>query len=358
MSKPLTFWLIAVAVALLLFWYLQDILLPFIAGTVAAYFLDPLADRLERLGLPRVLACTVIILTAILAVVVALLVVLPPLANQIGKLVSDLPSLSQQLITLGNSWAPDWLKDFLANNGGDLQSTLKDYAGKAALWLASLGSTLLSGSQALLNLLSLCIITPVVAFYLLVDWDRLVAKVDAWLPRENLTGLRGIARDTDRALAGYIRGQSMVCLVLAVLYSAGFMLVGLKSGLAIGVMTGLLTFIPFFGAALGGVTAVVVGLVQFWPNELSLLGVIAVLAVGQLVENYYLSPKLVGESIGLHPVWMMLALFAFAYVFGILGLLLAVPLAATTGVLVRHGLARYLASDIYLGGAKKNGRRA
>ena len=357
MPKQFAFWLIALVVTLFFFWYLQSILLPFIAGMVAAYFLDPLADRLVRLGLPRILATTVIILGVILAIVIALLVVLPPLANQIGKLVSDIPDLSRQLMQMGNDLAPAWLKEFLANNGSDLQSTLTDYAGKAALWLVGFVKTLWSGSQTLLNLFSLCIITPVVAFYLLNDWDRLVAKVDTWLPRDNLGNLRAIARDVDTALAGYIRGQGTVCLVLAVFYAVGFMLVGLKSGLAIGVMTGLLTFIPFFGAAIGGATAIIVGLLQFWPNEISVLGVVAVLGIGTFVESYYLSPKLVGESIGLHPVWMMLALLAFSYVFGILGLLLAVPLAATTGVLVRHGLARYLASDIYLGGPKKNARR-
>jgi len=169
------------------------------------------------------------------------------------------------------------------------------------------------------------------------------------LPRDYQNDVRGIARDVDTALAGYIRGQGAVCLIMATFYAVGYTLVGLKSGLAIGLMTGLLAFIPFFGALIGGSAALVVGFLQYWPSEISLLWVFAVLVVGQFIEGNFLSPKLVGESIGLHPVFMMLALLGFSYVFGILGLILAVPLAATTGVLVRHGLARYLNSSIYLG---------
>ncbi|MBG1231232.1 AI-2E family transporter [Aestuariivirga litoralis] len=358
MQKQLVFWLVALCIALLFFWYLQDILLPFIAGFVAAYFLDPIADRLVRLGLPRALATAVIIVSAVVAVIVGVLLVLPVFGTQIGKLVADAPNLSRQFMQIADQSAPQWLKDFFANNGSDLQSTLTDYAGKAALWFVGFLTTLWNGSKALLNLASLSVITPVVAFYMLNDWDRLVAKVDGWLPREHIKDLRSIAHDVDTALAGYIRGQGTVCLILAVFYAAGFMLMGLKSGLAIGIMTGLLAFIPFFGPLIGGAIAIIVGLVQFWPNEISVLSIVAILAIGQLVESYFLSPKLVGESIGLHPVWMMLALLAFSYVFGILGLLLAVPLAATTGVFVRHGLARYLASEIYLGGPKKNAKRA
>ncbi len=354
MHRQITFWLLALAATLLFFWYLQDILLPFIAGFVVAYFLDPVAHRLQRLGLSRLMASIAILIGVSLIIVLAFVLVVPAMASQIGKLVSEIPTLSQQLMQLVDQWAPQWLKDLVTSQGGDLPSTLNEYGGKIALWIASFASTIWSGSKALVNIVSLLIITPVVAFYLLLDWPQLVRRVDAWLPRQHKEELRQIFWDIDRSLAGYIRGQGTVCLILAIFYGLAFWLVGLKSGLAIGIAMGLLAFIPFFGALFGGALAVVVGLVQFWPNELHVLGIVGVLVVGQLVESNFLSPKLVGELIGLHPVWMMLALFAFAYVFGILGLLLAVPLAATTGVLVRHGLARYLESDIYLG---RTGRR-
>ena len=348
-QRQIVFWVAALAVTLLFFWYLQDILLPFIAGFVLAYFLDPVADKLERFGLPRLGATAVIIASAVLILVLALVLVVPALGNQAAKLVAEVPQLSAQLVQLTNDFAPQWLKDMVTNNGGDLQTTLADYGAKVAVWLAGFGATLWSGSKALLNVVSLLLITPVVAFYLLNDWDNLVARVDSWLPRDHQTDVRIIAHDVDTALAGYIRGQGTVCLIMATYYAAGYSLIGLKSGLAIGLMTGLLAFIPFFGAMLGGAAALVVGFLQFWPNEISLLWVVGTLVIGQFIEGNFLSPKLVGQSIGLHPVFMMLALLGFSYVFGILGLILAVPLAATTGVLVRHGLTRYLSSSIYLG---------
>ncbi len=350
-QRQIVFWVATLAATLFFFWYLQDILLPFIAGFVLAYFLDPVADRLERAGLPRLAASSVIIVSAVLILVLAFVLVVPAMANQAAILVNEIPQLSAQLVQLANEFAPQWLKDMVANNGGDLQSTLADYGGKIAVWLAGFAATLWTGSKALLNVVSLLLITPVVAFYLLNDWDHLVARIDYWLPRDHQFALRMIATDIDVALAGYIRGQGTVCLIMAAFYAAGYTVVGLKSGLAIGLMTGLLAFIPFFGAVLGGAVALIVGFLQFWPIEISLLWVLGVLVIGQFIEGNFLSPRLVGHSIGLHPVFMMLALLGFSYVFGFLGLLLAVPLAATTGVLVRHGLTRYLTSGIYRGQA-------
>jgi predicted PurR-regulated permease PerM len=353
MQRQIVFWIVVLFGALLFFWYLQDILLPFIAGFVLAYFLDPLADKLEARGVPRILATVIIVFTALLVLATGIIFVVPVLGQQISRLVSDFPVLSQQLVEFFNLWAPDWLRALLPDSGGGLQATLSTYGDKVLGWLVSIGSTLLSGGKSLINVFSLVIITPIVAFYILNDWDRIVAIIDSYLPRRQQDGLRAMARDVDGALAGYIRGQGTLCLILAVFYALGFVVVGLKNGLAIGLMTGLLTFIPFFGALLGGATALGVGALQFGLFDTHLLGVIGVLALGQFLEGYVLSPKLVGHSIGLHPVWMMFAILAFTYVFGIMGLLLAVPLAATTGVLVRHGLARYLASEIYLGPAKK-----
>jgi predicted PurR-regulated permease PerM len=353
MQRQIIFWLVALALTLLFFWYLQDILLPFIAGFVLAYFLDPLADKLEARGIPRTAATAIITLSALFLLALGVVFVVPVLGQQIGRLITDFPTLTKQVVDFVNLNAPDWLRAMLPENGGDLQTTLSTYGDKLLGWVVSLGSTLLSGGKSLINLFSLLIITPIVAFYILNDWDRIVAIVDGYLPRNEQESIRAIARDVDKALAGYIRGQGTLCLILAVFYGLSFLLAGLKSGLAIGLMTGLLTFIPFFGALTGGATALGVGALQFGLFDAHLLGVVAVLALGQFLEGYVLSPKLVGHSIGLHPVWMMLAILAFAYVFGIMGLLLAVPLAATTGVLVRHGLARYLSSEIYLGPTKK-----
>ena len=333
----------------LLLWLLQSILLPFIAGFVLAYFLDPVADRLENIGLPRIVATSIILVTAIFAVVLIAILVLPVAADQLVKLVADLPNIMKSLVQRFNEQAPTRIKDLVANSGTDLQGQLSDYAAKAAVWIAGFLASLWTGGRALVSVLSLIIITPIVAFYLLADWDHIVAKVDSWLPRDHVEELRSIARDVDTALAGFIRGQGTVCLILGVFYAAGLTLVGLKSGMAIGFAAGLLSFIPYVGALIGGVMAIGVGLVQFWPNEANVLLVAAVFLAGQFLEGNFLSPKLVGGSIGLHPVWMMFALLAFSYVFGFMGLLLAVPMAAATGVFVRYGLRRYLGSKFYTG---------
>jgi predicted PurR-regulated permease PerM len=349
-SRQIGFWLAALVCFILFLWYLQDIILPFIAGFVLAYFLDPVADRLEKFGLPRIAATALILLSFLLVIVFTTILVVPVFADTVVKLAANFPALMKQLASTANDLAPQALKDYLNDSGTDIQGKVTSFAGTAAIWLAGQFSTLLSGGRALINTASIMIITPIVAFYLLADWDHLVAQVDAWLPRDHAEDVRAIARDVDQSMAGYIRGQGMVCIILALFYAIGLYLVGLKSGLAIGMATGLMTFIPYVGALLGGATAIGVGLLQFWPdNEVQIFAVLGVFAVGQFLEGNFLAPKLVGGSIGLHPVWMMFALFAFSYIFGIMGLLLAVPMAATTAVFVRHGIARYLRSKLYTG---------
>jgi predicted PurR-regulated permease PerM len=349
LQKQVSFWIGALVVLILVLWTLQAILLPFIAGFVLAYFLDPVADRLERLGLPRIAATALILLAAILMFVFIGLMIVPVAVDQFVKLAGELPNLIKTLTDRANALAPQSLKDMLANSGTDLQGQASTIAGKAASWIAAFMSSLWSGGMALVNVMSILIITPIVAFYLLADWDHIVAKVDSWLPRDHLEDVRGIARDIDKAMAGFIRGQGTVCLLLGIFYAIGLSLVGLKSGLAIGFAAGMLSFIPYVGALIGGTMAIGVGLVQFWPNESQVLLIVAVFFAGQFLEGNFLSPRLVGGSIGLHPVWMMFALLAFSYVFGFLGLLLAVPMAAATGVFVRYALNRYLNSKLYTG---------
>ncbi len=352
-SKQIGFWLAALVLFILFLWYLQDIILPFVAGFVLAYFLDPVADRLEKMGLPRIAATATILLSFLFVLVATAILVVPVFADTVVKLGANVPALMKQLAVTANDLAPQTLKDYLNDSGADIQGKVTGFAGTATLWLVGQFSTLLSGGRALINTVSIIIITPIVAFYLLADWDHLVAQIDAWLPRDHVEDVRAIARDVDQSMAGYIRGQGLVCIILALFYALGLYLVGLKSGIAIGMATGLMTFIPYIGALLGGATAIGVGLLQFWPNnEVQIFAVIGVFVVGQFIEGNFLSPKLVGGSIGLHPVWLMFALFAFSYIFGIMGLLLAVPMAATTAVFVRHGLARYLRSKLYTGVAK------
>ena len=216
-------------------------------------------------------------------------------------------------------------------------------------FIAGFLASIWSGGRAVFSLLSLLIITPVVAFYLLLDWDRVVVTVDRWIPLPHREAVHGLARDIDNAIAGFVRGQAVVCLCLAAFYSIGLTLTGLNSGFLIGLMTGLLSFIPFVGAASGFLVAAIVAVAQFWPEWTSIAMVAGVFIVGQGLEGYVLSPKLVGAKVGLHPVWMMFSLLAFAYLLGFIGLLIAVPLAATIGVLARFALRKYTESPIYTG---------
>jgi predicted PurR-regulated permease PerM len=349
LQKQVTFWIVAFVLLILVLWLLSPILLPFIAGLVLAYFLDPVADALERLGLPRILATLVILIVSILSLVLIGLLIVPILGDQIVKFAGDLPHLLQSLLARFNEIAPAWVKDAIAKSGTDIQGSISDIAGKAAVWIAALLASIWSGGLALVNILSLLIVTPIVAFYLLADWDHMVAKVDGWLPRDHTSAIRTIASDIDKTLAGFIRGQGTVCLLLGIFYAVALSIAGLKFGLVIGLIAGLLSFIPFVGALVGGVTAIGVGLVQFWPDYANILTIAGIFAVGQFLEGNFLSPKLVGGSIGLHPVWLMFALFAFGYLFGFVGLLLAVPMAAAAGVLVRFALSQYLGSKLYGG---------
>ena len=351
-QRQVSVWLAVLGAFAAFMWLFADILLPFIAGIVLAYFLDPVADALERLKLPRLAATLIIVLTSVLALVLVLLLIAPLIGDQIGKFAERLPSSVSTLVTLFNDSAPVWLKDALAKSSANLPETGADIATKAAGWVAKLLQSLVSGGLALFNLMSLLIITPLVTFYMLNDWDRLVARVDGWVPRDHVATVRSIARDVNSAMAGFIRGQGTVCMLLGLFYAAALIAAGLNFGLLIGLTAGLLSFIPFVGAAIGGVLAIATALVQFWPDWIQILIIAGIFAVGQSVEGNFLSPKLVGKSVGLHPVWLMFALLAFGFLFGFAGILLAVPLAAAIGVLSRFFLNRYLASNLYLGAAK------
>jgi predicted PurR-regulated permease PerM len=348
-QKQVTFWAVSFALLILILWLLSDILLPFLAGMILAYFLDPVADALQRMGFSRLMASLIILIFAVLGFTLLLFLLIPVLSDQVAKFANHVPALVAALTQLFNDTAPQWLKDMLARSGTNVPSSVSDIATKAAGWLATLLTSIWSGGLALFNILSLLVVTPIVAFYMLNDWDRMVAKVDGWLPREHVETIRELARQIDTAMAGFVRGQGTVCLALGVFYAIGLSLAGLNFGLLIGLGAGLLTFIPYAGSTIGAVLAIGTGLVQFWPDWVHVVIIAAIFAAGQFLEGNFLSPKLVGDRIGLHPVWLMFALFAFGYVFGFVGLLLAVPLAAAAGVLVRFALRQYLKSPLYLG---------
>jgi predicted PurR-regulated permease PerM len=338
----------ALAILALLLYLLRDVLLPFVAGAALAYVLDPIADRLERFGIGRLAATFVILAVFLLLLVVVLVVAVPLAANQIAALVATMPATIAKL----QSIIAEHAGPLIERAGGaqavqDLQSSVGNLMGQAVAWVLAFLRSLWTGSQAIVGLVSLLVVTPVVAFYLLVDWDRMIATLDRWVPPRHRLTVRQLAREIDGAITSFIRGQSLVCLILGTFYAVGLWAVGLNFGVLIGLLAGFLTFIPYVGSLTGFLLSTGVALVQFWPNGLPITLTVAVFLIGQFLEGNVLQPKLVGDAVRLHPVWLMFALLAFGSLFGFLGLLLAVPIAAAIGVIARFGVRRYLASRLY-----------
>lgn len=347
-QRQLAFWAGAALAVILALVVLRDVLLPFVAGFALAYLLDPVADWLERRGFGRLASTLVILILFVLLLVLVLVIVVPLAGRQLTLFVENLPRTVSRL------------QELLAEQGGpllerlggkealaDAQRSIGDFVSQGTTFVGTFLKSLWSGGQALLGAFSLLVITPVVAFYLLVDWDKMVAAVDAWLPLRHRDTIRGLAREIDGAIAGFIRGQAAVCLILGTIYAVGLSVIGLNFGALIGMTAGILSFIPYVGSLTGLVLSVGVALVQFWPDWTMVVATLGIFVAGQFVEGNILSPKLVGASVGLHPVWLMFALLAFGSLFGFVGLLLAVPLAAAMGVLVRFALSQYLQSHFY-----------
>lgn len=329
----------------------RGILLPFVAGLGIAYFLNPVADRLERIGLSRGLSTLVIVLLMGFLGGLVLVFLFPLIAGQLRDLALSLPDQLQAL----RRFLEDIGRQWLGENFATIQKALEsEFAELSKSWTAGLGQvlqSLWSGGLALVNFLAFLIVTPVVAFYLLLDWERMIARVDSWLPRDHAPTIRRLAHEIDEVLAGFIRGQGTVAFILGLIYAIGLTWAGLKYGLLIGLMTGLLSFVPFVGSVTGFITAMGFGLAQFWPDYVPLLKIVAVFAVAQGLEGYVLSPNIVGQRIRLHPVWLIFSLFAFSYLFGLVGLLIAVPVAAAIGVLARFTISEYRQSALYRGSA-------
>ena len=342
--EQIKYWGIAAAVLFFLLWSLGDVLLPFLVGGAIAYFLDPVADRLERLGLSRAAATAVITLVMILIVVLLVLAVIPTLVNQTAALVNAAPEISRNLQTFLTERFPA-----VTDETSILRKTLADIAAFIQSKGATLAQGIVSSAMSVLSAVIFIVVVPVVAFYMLLDWDRMVARLDELLPRDHAPVVRRLGKEIDRVLAGFVRGQLSVCLVLGTYYSVALMLAGLDFGLVVGAIAGAITFIPYVGAIVGGVLAIGLALFQFWGDWVSIGVVAAMFAAGQFMEGHILTPKLVGKSVGLHPIWLLLALSTFGSLFGFVGMLVAVPVAAAIGVLTRFGAERYQESLLYRG---------
>ncbi|MHA7850108.1 AI-2E family transporter [Roseovarius sp.] len=338
------YWGVAAVVFVLALWFLGDVILPFVLGGAIAYFLDPVADRLQRMGASRALAVSLITLGALMVFVLMALLVIPTLVQQTVALIDTAPQLFnkfQQVLTERFPAIVDensTLRQSLIAVG----ETIRERGGEVL-------NSLLSSAASLLNVVLLFVIVPVVAFYLLYDWDRMLGRIDELLPRDHAPVIRRLAGEIDQTLASFIRGMGTVCLILGTYYAVALMLVGLQFGLVVGALAGLITFIPYVGALVGGALAIGLALFQFWGDWLSIGLVVAIFVAGQVAEGNFLTPKLVGSSVGLHPVWLIFALSVFGALFGFVGMLVAVPVAASIGVLARFIVAQYMDSRLYRG---------
>ncbi|NKB58911.1 MAG: AI-2E family transporter [Alphaproteobacteria bacterium] len=340
-------WIVGFAVFIALVVVLGNTLLPFVTGMAIAYFLDPACDKLEAMGCSRAVA-TSLITFFFFALLVAVLMLLVPLisaqlihfADRVPGYFAALREKSMFLMGLIESrLAEEQLRQ--------LEDVFASASKQALTFAGKFTNQLLSGIGSLISLLSLAVITPIVTFYLLRDWDRIIEKIDGWLPRDRIELIREQTRLIDETLAGFARGQALVCLMLGVFYAVGLSIVGLEFGMVVGFVTGLISFVPYFGMLFGFVAGIGIAIAQF--GEIGpILMVAAVFGAGQVLEGNFLTPKLVGDRVGLHAVWIIFALLAGGSLFGFLGIMLAVPIMAVIGVLARFLLGQYLASPMYL----------
>ncbi|MBI3446927.1 MAG: AI-2E family transporter [Magnetospirillum sp.] len=348
-GQRLRFWLIGGVAFLVALYLLRGVLLPFVAGMAVAYFLDPVADRLERLGLARVLGTSLITLIFFGILVLLMTVLAPMVEQQAVTFVQKVPAYVRALHERALPFLDEIYRHLSPGDLEKLQSSVGAYAGTAVGWALGLVKGVLTGGIAIMSILSLLFITPVVTFYLLRDWHKVVTTVDGWLPRHHAEIIRSELKEIDRTLAGFVRGQASVCIVLAAYYGVGLTLTGLDLGLVIGMFTGFGAFVPYVGMLIGLIASV--GLAVAQGGEWSLLGGVGlVFLIGNILEGNILTPKLVGDRVGLHPVWIIFSLLAGGALFGFVGILLAVPAAAVIGVLTRFGLQNYMQSSLYSGG--------
>ncbi len=354
-ERQLLFWLGAGLVLLAIIALLSPVLLPFVAGIVIAYFLNPVADRLQRMGCGRMLSAVLIVFSVGVLVAVAAVLLVPFVASQLRQLAETMPVDLAKLETSVNLWLMQNLGDRFPVVVNGLERALAELSQS---WTASVGAiakAIWNQGLAIVNFLSLLLITPVVVFYLLVDWHPMLQKVDGWLPREHAGTIRRLATEINEAVSAFIRGQGTICFILGAFYAGALMLIGLPYGVLIGLVTGALTFVPIVGWALGFIIAAGTAVAHAWPSFGMLAQVAIVFGAGMAIDSAVLSPKIVGQRIGLHPVWLIFSLMVFSYLFGFVGMLVAVPVAAAVAVVVRFGLEIYLGSRVYTGPVSVDG---
>ena len=343
-KKHKIFWIASTCILFLAIYALRSVLMPFVAGMILAYLLDPLVDRIEKVGIRRSLSTFFVLTIFFVCLAGSSLLLLPVILSQLSNLTSFLPTLISNLepfMRQARSFVDNAIK---ADNSNQLQLPVADILH----WAGEFLTEIISSSLAFANLLSLIIITPIVAFYLLRDWDLIINKVKSWMPITQKVRIVEQIIKVDRSLSALVRGQGTVCLILALYYSVSLTAVGLQFGILIGIFAGIVSFIPFVGAILGAIFSIGFSIIQF-ETYTPILLVAGIFLVGQVLEGNFLTPKLIGEAVGLHPVWVIFALLTGATLFGFLGVLLALPIAVVVAVLIRFSLRSYLESEIYSG---------
>jgi predicted PurR-regulated permease PerM len=348
-QKQVLFWLSFVVLLALAILALQKVLLPFVAGVVLAYALNPIADAMEKGGLGRTLASLVIVLFLVVIFVLAVVFLVPIVVEQARQIAAALPGDLEEIRPKLQEWARQQFGPRINVMSGFIDAAIRQFSDNWAGLAGSLAKRLWDQGWALVDFLSILFITPIVVFYLLVDWPVMLKRLSEWLPRDYERTILRLVGQMDRAISAFIRGQGLICLVLGTLYTVGLNLIGLPYGILIGIVTGILTFVPVVGTVVGLVTASIVALLHGGGDLIILLKVIGIFATGQAIDAGFLSPRIVGPKVGLHPVGLIFSLFLFSYLFGFVGVLVAVPMAAAIAVLIRFALELYLGSHIYRG---------
>ena len=347
-TRPILFWIATFAAVLAAAALLREVLLPFVAGMVLAYLLDPVANRMERLGMNRLLATLAIIACVVAALAILIVLTVPVIIRELSLFIEHVPLYVRRVHMLAADPDHPWLSKIVGEGLGETEHAIGELTTFASGSFDTILRSVWSGGRALISILSLGIVAPIVACYLLYDWNKMIATVDHWIPPAHRQTVRALACEVDKTISGFVRGQSSLCLVLAVYYAVALRLIGLEHGLLIGTVAGLISFIPYLGSLSGLIISTCIAIAQFWPNWTPIWLVPVVFVVGQSLSDYVLAPYLVGRRVHLSPVWVMFALFAFGYLFGFVGLLIAVPAAAAIGVVMRFALRSYYASSLYV----------
>ena len=358
-AKPTVFWFTTLAISLIALFFLRPILLPFVVGMTLAYLLVPAVDWLEGRGVNRSLAALTLVLVLVAGFVGIVLVMLPALIGELRFFIGEFPRSLLRIQSLMADSTRPWLHELLGDEIRIEASATREVAAMGGAWLDDVIRSAWTGGEALFSLLSLVVVVPIVTIYLLVDWDRMIATVDGWLPPEQRDDIRNLGREIHDTVAGFVRGQIVICLILAVFYAAALKATGLNHAILIGLTAGLISFVPYLGAGTGFVIAMCVAVAQFWPDGTLLAIVGGIFLVGETLADYVLSPRIIGSRVKLNPVWLMFALFAFGWLFGFVGLLAAIPLAASLGVILRFAMRKSMAVPFASdgAGAAAGGRR-